>query len=59
MAGLAERELTDHPTLIEQDIADRKHYRQLRQYSFYGVAGLIATRTFSGRIAVTKTITMT
>ena len=36
---------TDHPTLVEQDIADRKQYRQLRQSAFYGVAGLIATLT--------------
>lgn len=43
---VAEREQrAAHPTLIEQDIADRKQYRQLRQYAFFGVAGIIATLT--------------
>ncbi|MDR5820765.1 hypothetical protein [Caballeronia sp. LZ043] len=32
-----------HPALIEEEIADREQYRQLRAFSFYGVAGLIAT----------------
>ena len=29
------------PALVEQEIADRKQYRQLRQYSFFGVGGVI------------------
>lgn len=34
--------LTDDPKLIEQEIADRQQYRQLRQYAFFGVATLTA-----------------
>jgi hypothetical protein len=40
-----ERRDTSHPALIDQEVADRKQYRQLRQHAFYGVAVLIATLT--------------
>jgi hypothetical protein len=36
------RPAASHPALIQQDVADRKQYRQLRQHAFYGVAALIA-----------------
>ncbi|SAL78437.1 hypothetical protein AWB74_05348 [Caballeronia arvi] len=45
MAVESKRRRTGHPDLVDQDVADRKQYRQLRQHAFYGIAALIATLT--------------